>query len=274
MGVNEVIQILETLSSFMLEQSVGDDPDMVNTWHQICTDIEKLYTALEGAKSNENWLAEVQAIQAIQTRVAEVTTTDSFTQDHVKLELDECVKLLQELLQQEAFYMSRIDPSDESRKNIGQDTMKSLFEKMRNEFYTLVECLNQESYNTRVKELGATMCVDLQLLLLNMARTCWTNEHGNAQQYEKLLDTKNDLLKFNHITRRTVYEFMEGLTRYERETSEEGSFKNKIIRYISNLSGAWNAIWWAEDVDETDISAPSGHDESVRSLLMHLKLFC
>lgn len=55
------------------------------------------------------------------------------------------------------------------------------------------------------------MCTTLETLLVNMSMTCWTNKEGNAIDIESLYDKKH-LLRFNHISMKTVGGFIDGLS--------------------------------------------------------------
>ena len=168
------------------------------------------------------------------------------------------------------------DPYDTSPINIGDSgqSLKTLFEGMRETFYELVDCLHEKNRKERIQILGTNISTTLETLLVNMAMTCWTNKAGNATDIESL-HTKKDLLKFNRISRNTVSDFMDGLANFpQNEEIDERTWKDKILSKISNLSLQWHAIWFAEYTSDEVEGVQSPRDTPMLSLLKQLKVLC
>jgi hypothetical protein len=164
------------------------------------------------------------------------------------------------------------DPYDTSPIDIGDNaqSLKTLFEDMRETFYELVDCLHEKNRKERIQILGTNISTTLETLLVNMAMTCWTNKEGNATDIESL-HTKKNLSKFNHISRKTVGNIIKVLSNlYEKEEIDEGTWKGNVLSKISNLCLGLNAIWFAEYT--SDVQSP--RDTPMLSLLKQLKVLC
>jgi hypothetical protein len=169
-----------------------------------------------------------------------------------------------------------IDPYNTSPINIGDSgqSLKTLFEGMRKTFYVLVDCLHEKNRKERIQILGIQTSTTLETLLVNMAMTCWTNKGGNAKDIESL-HNKKDMLRFNRIPRKTVSDFMDGLSNVpQNKEIDERTWKGKILSKISSLELQWNAIWYAEYTSDEDEGVQSPRDTLMISLLQQLKVLC
>ncbi len=118
------------------------------------------------------------------------------------------------------------------------------------------------------------MSTTLETLLVNMAMTCWTNKGGNTTDMESLHNNRN-LSNFNHISRKTVGDFMVGLSNLGKNKKiDEGTWKGKILSKISTLCLVWNTIWFAEYTSDEDEVVKSPRDTHMCSLLEQLKVLC
>jgi hypothetical protein len=143
-----------------------------------------------------------------------------------------------------------INPYDMSSSGYTGDNLSDAFVKMRVVFDDLVDCLNKEIRSTRIQVLGQKMYTTLENLLLDMAKTCWTNKEGNATDIESLHDKK--MVTFNHISYGKVDEFINCLKNlYRNKTIEEGTWKGEILANIENLEREWNAIWFSTSSSDT-----------------------
>jgi hypothetical protein len=143
-----------------------------------------------------------------------------------------------------------INPYDMTSSGYTGDNLSDAFVKMWAVFDDLVDCLNKEIRSTRIRVLGQKMYTALENLLLDMAKTCWTNKEGNATDIESLHDKK--MVTFNHISYGKVDEFINCLKKlYRNKTIEEGTWKGEILANIENLCQEWIAIWFSTSSSDT-----------------------
>ena len=84
---------------------------------------------------------------------------------------------------------------------------------------------------------------------------------------------KKHLLRFNHISMKTVGGFIDGLSNlYQNIEIQEGTWKGKVVKKIDNLCLEWNAIWFAipaiprvhEDAEEVEDGDDGGGEEVIK----------